>query len=148
MSEQPPPPPPPPPPSYTPPPPQMPPGGPSSGYTPPPAGQPYMYPAPGPRTEPLAIVSLILGILAFPGICCWGILAIALGIPGFILGRMAIKKVRASGGTLGGAGIAQAGWICSVVAGSLGALYLLFIIGTFVFSIIVGSSGAFATPTP
>ena len=144
MSEQPPPPP--PPPSYTPPP-QMPPGG-SSGYAPPPPMQPYATPAPGPRTDGMAIAALICGILAFPGICCYGVPAIALGITAFILGRKAEAKVKASAGALGGEGIAKAGWICGAVAGVIGALYLIFVIGAFALTMIAGSSGAFASPTP
>jgi hypothetical protein len=154
MSEIPPPPPPPPPsdppPGGIPPPPDMvPPGGQASGYTPPPAMPPPGY-SPGagyqPRTDGMAITALVLGIAAFPGICCYGIPAIGLGIAAVILGRMALRRVRASGGTLGGEGLAQAGWICGLVAGAIGAIYLIFIAGTLIFAV---SNGAFSpTPTP
>lgn len=145
MSEQPPPPP--PPPSYTPPP-AMPPGG-SSGYTPPPAmQQPYVTPAPGPRTDGMAIAALICGIVAFPGICCYGVPAIALGITAFFLGRRAEAKVKASGGTLGGEGMAKAGWICGIVAAVIGALVLIVVVGGFLITMIASSSGALETPTP
>jgi hypothetical protein len=111
---------------------------PPPGYAP---GAGYGYQA---RTDGMAITALVLGIAAFPGICCYGIPAIGLGIAAVILGRMALRRVRASGGTLSGEGLAQAGWICGLVAGSIGLLYLLFIAGTFIFAI---SSGSF-NPTP
>jgi hypothetical protein len=94
----------------------------------------------------MAITSLVLGIAAFPGICCYGVPAIGLGVAALILGRMALRKIRASGGALRGEGLATGGWICGVVAGSLGLLYLLFIAGTFIFAITSGSFNP--TPTP
>jgi hypothetical protein len=96
----------------------------------------------------MAIAALVLGILAFPGICCYGVPAIALGITAFILGRRAEKKVLASGGTLGGAGIAKAGWICGAVAAPIGALYLIFVVGAFLITMIASSSGTIPSPTP
>ena len=99
-----------------------------------------------PRTDGMAITALVLGIAAFPGICCYGIPAIGLGIAAIVLGRMALRRVRASGGTLAGEGLAQAGWICGLVAGVIGVVYLLFIAGTMIFAI---TSGSFApTPSP
>lgn len=97
----------------------------------------------------MAIASLILGIVAFPGICCYGILGVAFGVTALILGRMALGKIRASNGMIGGYGIAQAGWICGLVAAVIGALYGLFNLAL----IILGVSGAFnnlpfITPTP
>jgi hypothetical protein len=94
----------------------------------------------------MAITSLVLGIAAFPAICCYGLPAIALGVTALILGRMALRKIRASGGALSGEGLATSGWICGLVAGSLGLIYLLFVIGTMIFAISSSSFGP--TPTP
>ena len=95
----------------------------------------------------MAITSLVLGIAAFPAICCYGVPAIALGITALILGRKALGTIRASGGTLSGEGLAQAGWITGLVAGSLGLLYVLFVAGTFIFAL-TGGGGLFPSPTP
>jgi hypothetical protein len=96
----------------------------------------------------MAITSLVLGIVAFPGICCYGVPGIALGVTAVILGRMALRKVRASGGTLSGEGLAQAGWITGAVAGSVGLLYALFTVGIIIVGIVTSSSGLLPTPTP
>jgi hypothetical protein len=80
----------------------------------------------------MAIASLVLGIVAFPSICCYGVPAIAFGITALVLGRVSLRKIRAANGMLGGRGLAQAGWICGLVAALLAVLgwgiYLLFIV--------------------
>ena len=97
----------------------------------------------------MAITSLVLGIAAFPAICCYGVPAIALGVTAVILGRMSLGRIRDSGGALGGHGLAQAGWITGLVAGSLGLLYALVTVGTLVFALFAASSGiGIPTPTP
>ncbi len=93
----------------------------------------------------MAIASLALGIIAFPGLCCYGVVGLGLGVTAVILGRMALGRIRNSNGALGGYGIAQAGWICGLVAAGLSAISLLITlaIGAFtIFSIIQ------ASPTP
>ena len=80
----------------------------------------------------MAITSLVFGIAAFPAICCYGIPAVALGVPAVILGRIALGRIRESGGALGGYGLAQAGWITGLVGGSLGLIYAIFAVGLFV----------------
>jgi type II secretory pathway pseudopilin PulG len=62
-------------------------------------------PLPVPRTSPLAIWSLVLSILGLICLLCFG------SIPGVILGHMALTRIRASGGTLTGNGIATTGLI-------------------------------------
>lgn len=62
-------------------------------------------PLPVPRTSPLAIWSLVLSLLGLFCLLCFG------SIPGVILGHMALNRIRASGGTLAGKGIATAGLI-------------------------------------
>ena len=97
----------------------------------------------------MAITSLVLGIAAIPAICCYGVPAIALGIPAVILGRKSLGRIRASGGALGGHGLAQAGWIMGLVAGSVGLLYALFSIGVLILAAVMSTNGSFLpTPTP
>jgi hypothetical protein len=96
----------------------------------------------------MAITSLVLGIAAFPAICCYGVPAVALGITAVILGRMSLGHIRASGGTIGGEGLAHAGWITGVVAGSLGLLYALLTVGSFILVFILAASGVLPPPTP
>jgi hypothetical protein len=96
----------------------------------------------------MAIASLVLGIVAFPSICCYGVPALAFGITAVVLGRVSLRKIRAANGMIGGRGLAQAGWICGLVAAILAVvgwgLYILFIV--------LAVSGTitlpFTTPTP
>jgi type II secretory pathway pseudopilin PulG len=62
-----------------------------------------------PPNSGMAVTSLVLGISGF---CCPVITA----IPGLILGFMAMNKIKASGGRIGGHGLALAGTIVSGVA--------------------------------
>jgi hypothetical protein len=120
---------------------------PPGGYVPPQAA--YGYPGASRPTDGMAIASLILGIVAFPGLCCYGIAGIVFGVTALILGRVSLRKIRASSGAIGGSGLAQAGWICGLVATILGVI----IGGFYLIFIILGVSGAFnnipfLTPTP
>ncbi len=140
MSDVPPPssPPPPPPPGggYTPPPPPPPPP-PGGGYNPPPPPgggyQPPGPPPPGggfvppppmgytpggagyaaPRTDGLAIGSLIVGIVSI--VCAFMCLGIVDGPAAAIMGFISRQRVAASGGTLGGGGLALAGLILGII---------------------------------
>ena len=89
----------------------------------------------------MAITSLVLGIAAFPGICCYGIPGLALGISAVVLGRIALGRIRNSYGAMGGYGLAQAGWICGLVAAILSGLYALVALG----SILLALVGSFQT---
>ncbi len=91
----------------------------------------------------MAITSLVLGVLGFPAVCCYGVPGIALGVTALILGRMSLGRIRASNGGLGGHGLAQAGWITGTVAGSLGLLYVLVLFGIF----LIGITGVINSPT-
>jgi hypothetical protein len=118
------------------------------GYPPAPAGYSGYAPA-SPPTNGMAITSLVLGIVAFPGICFYGIPAVALGITAVILGRISLSRIRAAGGAMGGRGLAQAGWICGLVAAILGAIYVLFVLVFLIFGL-SGGFGSFtiSSPTP
>jgi hypothetical protein len=77
-----------------------------------PAGAPAGYA--GARTDGLAIAALVLGILSI--LCSWPFcLGILLGPAGAIMGFISRQRVAASGGMLGGGGLALGGLICGVV---------------------------------
>ena len=84
-----------------------------AGETPPP---PPAVPQTVPRTPLFAIWSLILAVLSFT--CGWLFTA----IPAVICGHIAWSKIRKSGGTLGGKGIAAAGLILGYIALILGVM--------------------------
>jgi hypothetical protein len=68
--------------------------------------------------HPRATVALILGIL--------GIVACSVVAPfALVIGRRAVKEIDASGGRLGGRGMAQAGFILGVIGTVILALSLI-----------------------
>ena len=79
-----------------------------------------------PKTETMAIVSLVLGILSLT------ILHFLAGIPAIIVGRAARGKIRANPGQLGGEGMARAGiimgWISVGIACAVAVLVIVVII--------------------
>lgn len=77
---------------------------------------PPPVPQPISRTAPTAIWSLVLAILSFT--CGWLFTA----IPAVICGHIACSKIRKSGGTLSGKGIATAGLILGYTGLALGIL--------------------------
>jgi len=84
---------------------------------------PSVYPpqqAPGPKTSGLAVASLICGIA---GVCTCGLG----GIAGLVLSIAAMRRIKHSGGQLGGRGLAVAGLIVSIIAIIVG---LVIIAGT------------------
>ena len=103
------------------------------------------YAAAAPRTSGMAIAALVVSIVAAVGIFCYGILGVILGAVALFLGLRARREIRASGGALGGYGLAQAGWIIGLCAAILGALYFIIVV---VLIGIVAITGAHITPTP
>jgi hypothetical protein len=81
--------------------------------------QPYSAVA-NPPTDTQATVSLVLGILS---ICCVGIV---LGPIAYFLGTGALNRINASGGSIGGGGLAQAGRILGIIGAVLWALGIIF----------------------
>lgn len=71
-----------------------------------------------PKTTPLAIWSLVLGILS---LTCFTIFT---GIPGVICGHKALSKIKKSGGLVEGRGLAIAG----LVTGYLGIAWVIFML--------------------
>jgi hypothetical protein len=72
-------------------------------------------------TDGQAIAALVLGILGLVGVC-----PIVGSIIAIVMGRSSEKRIEASGGTLGGEGLAKAGWILGIVGIALGVLFVLF----------------------
>jgi hypothetical protein len=80
----------------------------------------------GPRTDGMAIASLICGIV---GIVCFVIcLGVVLGPVAAILGFISRQRVASSGGTLGGGGLALAGLILGVVAFVVSVIWFFYAI--------------------
>ena len=110
--------------------------GQQGGYgQPDPYGQPGQYGAPPPyagggygggfaepKVSPLAIVSLVTGIL---GICGCGVFLF--GIAGVVTGVIARKQINESQGQLKGSGLALAGLIVGAVGIVLGLVYWILI---------------------
>jgi hypothetical protein len=116
------------------------------GYPQPAPG--YAY-APSAPTDGMAVAALVLGIISIPGICCYGIVGLGAGITAVILGRISLRKITASGGMIGGRGLAQAGWICGLVGAILGGLYGLFYIALLILGVATSfGSFPFSSPTP
>jgi hypothetical protein len=67
----------------------------------------------GPRTDGLAIASLICGIVGIA--CFFACLGVILGPVAAIMGFISRQRIASSGGTLAGGGLALAGLILGVV---------------------------------
>ena len=135
-------PPPPPPPGGGSAPPPPPPPPPSGGYVPPPPGG-YAPAAAGyaaPRTDGLAIASLIIGILSL--VCAVACLGVILGPTAAIMGFISRQRIGSSGGALGGGTLATVGLVLGIVGfiASVGWFFLL-ISGAI-------SSSSTGTPSP
>src|SRR5947209_15548553 len=103
------------------------------GAPPPPPPGPN-YPASAP-SDGKAVLSLVLGILSF-FIC--GLT----GIPAIVLGFSAKGDIRASGGMVGGGGLATAG----IVTGFAGTAMTMLSIGFMVFGVMMGARAS-SSPT-
>lgn len=121
------------------PPPPPPPGG---GYVPPPPGgyAPMSAAYAAPRTDGLAIASLVIGILSI--VCSVACLGIVLGPTAAIMGFISRQRVASSGGAVGGGTLAVIGLV-------LGILGFVASVGWF-FLILSGaiSSSSHSTPSP
>ena len=81
----------------------------------------------GPRTDGLAIGALIAGILSL--VCFWPLcLGIILGPAAAIMGFISRQRVAASGGTVGGGGLALAGLILGIIGFIASAAWAIFTI--------------------
>ncbi len=91
-------------------------------YPPQPPGAPGGYGQPQ-QTSPLAIVSLVLGIVGF--LCCT---FFVLGIGAVVTGFLARKQIAESQGRLKGQGMATAGLVLGAVGIVLAVLYWVLVI--------------------
>lgn len=101
--------------SLPPPPPPPPPGYVVAGYG-------VGFPAP-PRTDGLAVASLVCGLAGF----------VACGIPsvvGLVLGLVSLRRIGRSGGRLAGRGMAITGVVLGIVWLALIALFALVVVVT------------------
>jgi hypothetical protein len=84
--------------------------------------QAYRPPA---RQHPSAVPALVLGILSL--VLC----GLVTGIPAMIMGRRAIREIRASHGAVGGEGVAQGGFWTGLIGTVWTGAVTLFVILVF-----------------
>ena len=89
------------------------------------------------KTSPLAIVSMVLGIVGIP--CCG---FFVFGIAAVVTGILARKQIKESQGAFQGAGMAMAGVVLGVVAIVIAIVYYILI-----FSGIIEGNYTFDTTT-
>lgn len=94
----------------------------------------------------MAIASLVVGVIAAVGVFCYGIPAVILGPVALFLGLKARGRIKAAAGSVGGGGLAMAGWITGLAALILGLLFLIVFVGFIVIVAVTGHS--FPSPTP
>lgn len=76
-------------------------------------------------TDPLAVVSLVMGILSIILCCCYGI-GVIFGIPGLICAIISRKK--------GKTGLSTAGLICSIIGLILSVLAIIYYVVCIVYA--------------
>lgn len=96
---------------------------PPAGYAPGGGGMAYAVPAAGPRTDGLAIAALVLGIFSL--VCSWICLGVVLGPAAAIMGFISRNRIAASGGTIGGGGLAIAGLVLGIIGFLASAAFVL-----------------------
>jgi hypothetical protein len=79
-------------------------------------------------TDAKAVTALVLGIVCLVGTPCW--MGLPLGVPAIILGALAHRDIRRSGGMVGGSGLATTG----IVLGTLGSLLFTCWVGFLVYA--------------
>ena len=82
-----------------------------------------------PQTSPLAVVSLVLGVVALPSSLACGLM-IVLAVGGVVCGHIARAQIKRANGTLTGSGLALAGLITGY---AVLVLYVLIIVAAVVF---------------
>jgi hypothetical protein len=115
-------------PAPTPPPAQSAPWTPPPAFPVPPGYQPGQPVAPqwaGPKTDGLAIASLVVGIIS---VTCAGYLGIILGPMALIFATRARNRIEKSGGWTKGASLATAGIVLGVIGTLVSIVYLIFVL--------------------
>lgn len=93
-----------------------------------------------PRTDGLAIASLVIGIISL--VCSIGCLGVVLGPTAAIMGFISRQRINSSGGALGGGTLAVVGLVLGIIGfvASVG-VFFVFISGAI-------NSSTFSTPSP
>ena len=79
------------------------------------------------QNHPSATTSLVLGIVSL--VLC----GFVTGIPAMVMGRRAIREIRADRSRYGGEGLAQAGFWTGLIGTAWAALVVLLVLGVFAF---------------
>jgi hypothetical protein len=79
----------------------------------------------------MAIAALVLGVLSPLGALFDGVPGVILGSLAVVLGLMSRRRIKRSGGTLQGGGLALAGWIVGLCGIALGVVFAVLFIGLF-----------------
>ena len=80
------------------------------------------------RTDGMAIAALVLGIIGVPGAFFYGVPGILFGGLALAFGLVARGRIRRSGGMVGGAGLATAGWILGICGLVIGILVIVAVV--------------------
>lgn len=99
-------------------------------------------PRPAATTDAKAVTAMVLGIVCLVGTPCW--MGLPLGVPAIVLGALAHRDIRQSGGMIGGGGMATTG----IVLGSLGSLLFTCWIAFFVYAMVHTSSTVASPASP
>jgi hypothetical protein len=94
-------------------------------YHPPPVYAPAAVGVAAVGTDARGAASLAVAIIAIVLGLPFGLPGLALGTFAYFLGKAAIARIDASHGTMGGRGLAVAGWVLGVVATAVGAVVSL-----------------------
>lgn len=94
----------------------------------PPEMQAQPPPVAAPPNDGQAVAALVLSIAGL-FVC-----PVIPSIIAIVLGRSAERRIKESRGTLGGEGLARAGWIIGIVGVVTGVLFVIIFLGIFVFS--------------
>ena len=113
------------------------------------AQPPEMQAQPPPAQPPNDGQAVAALVLAIAGLFVCPVIPSIIAI---VLGRSAERRIKESGGTLGGEGLARAGWIVGIIGVVTGALFIIIFLGIFVFSFafigFVSKLVPSPTPTP
>jgi hypothetical protein len=106
----------------------------------------YPYPAARP-TDGMAIAALVVGLISPFAAMFYGLPGVIFGSVAVFLGLRARSRIKRSGGTLAGGGMALAGWIVGVGAIVVGTLWFLFLLMLYM-AMTSGNPGANSTGPP